>query len=69
MEFWLMIVAMIFIMWLLGTIIKAIINNATNTPTWKGVIISALLGALPFYLFMCWLGVWGEEKQDRLQNF
>lgn len=47
-----------FIVW----IIKAIINCATNSPTWQGIIISALLGMLPFYLIMCWFGWMGEEK-------
>ena len=33
-----------------------------NRPTWKGSIIRALLGILPFYLVMCFLGIWGEEE-------
>lgn len=44
-------------------IIKAIINSATNMPTWQGIIISALLGMLPFYLIMCWLGWMGESRE------
>ena len=43
-------------------IVKVIINTATNTPSWKGIIISALLGMLPFYLFLCWLGWMGDER-------
>lgn len=49
-----------FIIW----IIKTVINCATNTPSWQGIIISALLGMLPFYLFLCWLG-WMGNKKDR----
>ena len=64
MEFWIMILSTVFIIWLFVKIIKAIIKSATNVPTWQGIIISALLGALPFYLFMCWIGVWGDERNQ-----
>ena len=49
-------------------IIKALIRNARNTPTWKGIIISAILGLLGFYLILCFFGVMGEERNryDRL---
>ena len=49
-------------------VIKAIINGAKNNPTWKGVIISAILGMLPLYLILCFFGVMGEERNryDRL---
>ena len=47
-----------FIIW----IVKVIISSATNTPSWQGIIISALLGMLPFYLFLCWLGWMGDER-------
>ena len=53
-------VLMIFFCWL---VIKAIVNRV-NAPTWKGIIISAMFGALPFYLLMCWLGVWGVERTE-----
>lgn len=46
-------------------IIKAMINNATNTPTWQGVIISAIFCVLPLYLIMCWLGWMGEKRIKR----
>ena len=48
-----------FSMW----IISIIINSATNTPTWQGIIVSALIGMLPLYLFLCWMGWMGEEKK------
>ena len=35
-----------------------------NTPTWPGIIISALLGCLPFYLVLCYFGYMGEEKEN-----
>jgi hypothetical protein len=34
-----------------------------NRPTWKGAIISFVIGLLPFYLLFCLLGVMGEKKQ------
>jgi hypothetical protein len=42
--------------------IKAIIRSATNVPTWEGIIISAILGMLPFYLFLCFFGIMGESQ-------
>jgi hypothetical protein len=35
-----------------------------NTPTWKGIIISAILGMLPLYLVLCFFGIMGEENDD-----
>ena len=35
-----------------------------NTPTWTGIIISALLGCLPFYLVLCYFGIMGEEDGE-----
>ena len=42
----------------------SVLNNAENrnTPTWKGIIISALLGCLPLYLVLCFFGLMGERK-------
>lgn len=57
------IVIMVFMIWFSWFVIKTIINRATNVPTWKGVIISAMFGMLPFYLLMCWIGVWGNERE------
>ena len=33
-----------------------------NIPTWKGIIISALIGCLLFYLLLCYLGYMGGKK-------
>ena len=33
-----------------------------NRPTWKGAIISFVIGLLPFYLLLCLLGVMGKKK-------
>ena len=45
-------------------IIKALIRSATNIPTWEGIIISAILGMLPFYLILCFLGIMGEKRNN-----
>ena len=34
-----------------------------NRPTWKGAIISFVIGLLPFYLLLCLVGVMGKKKQ------
>lgn len=39
-------------------------NSSRNTPTWRGIIISAILGMLPMYLILCFFGVMGEERED-----
>ena len=45
-------------------IVRIIKAGIPNTPTWKGIIISALLGMLPLYLVLCFFGVMGEDKTD-----
>ena len=62
------------ILFILGVIylvvwaIKAIIRSATNVPTWEGIIISAILGMLPFYLFLCFFGLMGEARKAGYMN-
>lgn len=34
-----------------------------NHPTWKGAIISFVVGLLPFYLLLCLFGVMGEKRE------
>ena len=63
MEALLPLFAIIMIIALLGLIVKAIISGASNNPTWQGIIISAILGMLPLYLILCWLGFMGERKR------
>ena len=44
-------------------LVAVIIRNAKwNYPTWKGIIISALLALLPLYLFCCMMGWMGDER-------
>ena len=44
--------------------IKWIIKSAANTPSWTGIIISSILGCLPFYLVLCFFGIMGEERDN-----
>ena len=37
-------------------VLKAMGRSVMNKPTWKGGIISGLLGLLPFYLLLCLFG-------------
>ena len=41
----------------------AIIHGAENNPTWTGIIVSALLGMLVFYLILCFFGIMGEKRK------
>lgn len=45
-------------------IIRGLINSAKNTPTWRGIIWSAIFGLLPFYLIMCFFGWAGESRKQ-----
>lgn len=59
------------ILLIIGVIVllaQAIVKGAKNNPTWKGVIISLILGLLPLYLILCFFGIMGEERNrhDRL---
>ena len=49
---------------LIALFVYAMVACRKNSPTWKGIIISALLGCLPFYLILCFLGFMGEERMD-----
>lgn len=57
--FLIIIVATAGVIYIIVKIIKA---GIPNTPTWKGIIISALLGVLPLYLVLCFFGVMGEDR-------
>ncbi len=47
---------------LICKVIKAIIQGGNNVPTWRGIIISAMLGVPPLYLFLCWIGKMGDTR-------
>ena len=34
-----------------------------NRPTWKGGIISFMIGTLPIYLLLCLMGVMGKKRE------
>ena len=44
-------------------LILAICGSWRNRPTWTGIIISAMLGCLGFYLVLCFFGIMGEEDE------
>ena len=44
--------------------IKLITKGPSNNPTWRGIIISALIGMLPLYLVLCFLGAMGEDRMN-----
>jgi hypothetical protein len=60
-EFW-GILFVLGIVYLVVWAIKEIIRSATNVPTWEVIIISSILGMLPFYLFLCFFGIMGEVR-------
>ena len=59
---WSMWMTFILIILLIVGIIRAISKGLTKSPTWKGAIISFLIGLLPFYLLFCLLGWMGEVR-------
>ena len=56
------VIAILFFIGFCVAIVFAIRHGGTNNPTWRGIIISALLGMLPLYLILCFFGVMGEER-------
>jgi len=58
-----MLISMIIMVLLLVGLLMLIIKGPANNPTWKGIIISALVGLLPLYLIFCFLGWMGEERR------
>ena len=58
---WVTILLAYGILFALVLIVMAVSDR--NRPTWKGAIISFVIGLLPFYLFLCLLGVMGEKRQ------
>ena len=55
----------IFLLLLIGVIVYMVKNwEKAHLPTWKGIIISALIGLLPLYLVLCFLKVMGKERTD-----
>ena len=49
-------------------VIFAIIKGGRNRPTWTGIIISAIIGCLPFYLFLCFFGLMGDREPTSKAN-
>lgn len=45
-------------------VISSLIGCATNSPTWEGIILSAIMGMLPLYLVLCFFGVMGEPRDE-----
>lgn len=56
------LIMMLLVFGFIVVIIKVILNASMNRPTWRGIIISALLGLLPLYLVLCFLGIMGEDN-------
>ena len=56
---------LIFFFLIIALIVVILRYAKWNHPTWKGIIISALLAMLPFYLFCCMMGWMGEESKKK----
>ena len=54
---------LIFFFLIIALIVVILRYAKWNYPTWKGIIISALLAMLPLYLFCCMMGWMGEESK------
>ena len=44
--------------------VKAAGRPVMNQPTWKGGIISFIVGLLPVYLTLCLFGVMGKVREE-----
>ena len=56
---------LVFILLMIALVVVIFRNAKWNYPTWKGIIISALLAMLPLYLFFCFMGWMGEENTSK----
>jgi hypothetical protein len=62
---WLIIATVLMASAIVGImVLKAMGRSVMNKPTWKGGIISGLLGLLPFYLLLCLFGFMGIEREE-----
>jgi len=50
-------------------VIVAIFCSWKNFPTLTGIIISSIMGCLPFYLILCYFGFMGEEKENDEEEY
>lgn len=62
MELFFLLVLIAIAAFLVIIISKTIKAGIPNTPTWKGIIISAIIGLLPLYLVLCFFGVMGKDE-------
>ncbi|MBP5689143.1 MAG: hypothetical protein J6X22_10970 [Muribaculaceae bacterium] len=59
------IMMLLIIVGLIALVGAAINHGGQNYPTWTGIIVSALLGMLVFYLILCFFGIMGEKRTNR----
>ena len=45
-------------------LLKALGRNVMNKPSWVGVVVTALVGLLPFYLLLCLFGFLGKQREE-----
>ena len=65
------IITIVFASLLIGTFIYFLIwllKGDANTPTWTGIIISAIIGLLPLYLVLCFFGIMGDDPKREVEE-
>lgn len=62
---WIILASVLVALVIIGImVVKATGHAVMNKPTWKGGIISALVGLLPIYLLLCLFGAMGVEREE-----
>ena len=61
---WTMWIMLVLLVGFAVLVVRTIRDGIPNTPTWKGIIISLLLGLLIPYLVCCFFGWMGEERNQ-----
>ena len=61
------IIMMVLIIIIITCGVKILLKHTANIPTWKGIIISSIIGLLPLYLVLCFFGKMGE-KENRFKK-
>ncbi len=65
---WIMLILIFLVFFVIIKAIMSLANGSSdrNRPSWKGIILSSLVGMLPFYLILVFFGHMGDPPGKRL---
>ncbi len=65
---WIMLILIFLVFFVIIKAVVALANGSSdrNRPSWRGIILSSLLGMLPLYLLLVFFGHMGDPPGNRL---